>query len=83
MNHETREIAVRAAVTAAEAFLAAVLAVGLTDLTVDAVELAALTGLGAGLSVVYNAARAWLDRSRTVRLVRALRAERRRQLREG
>lgn len=78
-----REIGIRAGVTAVEGFLAAVLAVGLTGMTVEAAELAALSGLGAGLSVIYNAARSWLDRSSTVRLVRALRAERRRHISEG
>lgn len=62
MRTDLREIAVRAGVTGLEAFLAGILAAGLTDLTIEGVELAALTGLGAGLSVVYNAARAWLDR---------------------
>ncbi len=62
MHTDLREIALRAGVTAVEAFLAGILAVGLTGLTIEGAELAALTGLGAGLSVVYNAARTWLDR---------------------
>lgn len=76
-----KEIAVRAGVTAAEAFLAGILAVGLTNLTLDGIELAALTGAGAGLSVIYNAARQWLDRPSG--LDAALRADRDRQDFEG
>jgi hypothetical protein len=68
-------------VTAAEVFLAAILATGLTNLSVDAVELALLAGAGAGLSVIYNGLRYWLEeRSKIVQLVRALKAERDRQL---
>lgn len=56
-----QKITVRAFVTAVEAFLAAILATGLTDLTLEASETAALTALAAGLSVIYNALRTWLD----------------------
>ena len=56
-----RKIAVRALVTAVEMFLSLVLVSGLTDLTVDAAEKAGLAAAAAGLSVIYNALRTWLD----------------------
>lgn len=58
MNLKT--IALRAVVTAFEATLGVLLASGLTDLSADAVETAAVAGLAAGLSVAYNAATRWL-----------------------
>lgn len=56
-----RKIGVRALVTAVEAFLALILASNFTDLTADKAEAAALAAAAAGLSVVYNALRQWLD----------------------
>ncbi len=58
-----QKIIVRALVTAAEALLATLLATGLTDLTIEGAETAAITALAAGLSVIYNALRTWLDTS--------------------
>ena len=58
-----QKIATRAVVTAIEAVLAVLLASGLTDLSPDALETAVITGAAAGLSVVYNALRQWLDTS--------------------
>lgn len=56
-----KKIATRAVVTAVEAVLAVLLASGLTDLSPDALEAATITGAAAGLSVIYNALRQWLD----------------------
>ena len=77
----TRSIALRAVVTAFEVMLAVVLVGGLTpaDLEPDAVELMVLAGLGAGLSVIYNSAREWLDQTKVARGLRSLRRERDRQ----
>jgi len=58
-----QKIAVRAAVTAVEATLALLLTSNLTELTVDTAEAAAITGIAAGLSVIYNSLRSWLDSS--------------------
>jgi hypothetical protein len=59
MNYQ--KILTRAVVTAVEAVLAVLLASGLTDLSPNALETAAITGAAAGLSVIYNALRQWLD----------------------
>ncbi len=56
-----RKIGVRALVTAVEAFLALILASSFTELTADKAEAAALSAVAAGLSVIYNALRQWLD----------------------
>lgn len=56
-----RKIGVRALVTAAEMFLGLILVSSLSELTVDKAEVAALSAVGAGLSVIYNALRQWLD----------------------
>lgn len=56
-----QKILTRAVVTAVEAVLAVLLASGLTDLSPDGLETAAITGIAAGLSVIYNALRTWLD----------------------
>ena len=60
---DVRAILVRAVVTAVEAVLAVLLSTGLTDLDATGVQTAAVTGIAAGLSVVYNALRQWLDAS--------------------
>lgn len=59
MNY--KKIFTRAVVTAIEAALAVLLASGLTDLSPDALEAVAVTGAAAGLSVIYNSLRQWLD----------------------
>jgi hypothetical protein len=56
-----RIIAHRAVVTAVEAVLAVMLASGLTDLSPQTTETALVTGAAAGLSVIYNALRQYLD----------------------
>jgi len=61
MKVNFKEIGLRALVTAVEAFLAALFAAGTTELDADAAELAVIAAVGAGLSVIYNACRAWLD----------------------
>lgn len=80
----TRTIVVRAGVTAVEVMLAVLLVGGLTpaDFTLNALQALALAGAGAGLSVLYNAARQWLEQSAAGRRLQALRAERDRQLAE-
>lgn len=59
MNIKT--IVVRAIVTAAEALLATLLATGLTDLSPEATQTALIAAAAAGLSVIYNALRQYLD----------------------
>lgn len=54
-------ILVRAVVTAAEAAFAVIIAAGFTGLNVETAEAAVLSGAAAGLSVLYNAVRQWLD----------------------
>jgi hypothetical protein len=58
---DIRTIAVRAVVTAFEAALAVLLASGLTDLSPEVYQTALTAGLAAGLSIIYNAARSYLD----------------------
>ena len=58
---DVKAILVRAVVTAVEAVLAVLLSAGLTDLDATGVQTAMVTGLAAGLSVVYNALRQWLE----------------------
>ena len=58
---DVKAILVRAVVTAVEAVLAVLLSTGLTDLDATGVQTAVVTGLAAGLSVIYNALRQWLD----------------------
>jgi hypothetical protein len=58
-----QKILVRAVVTAVEAALAVLLASGLTDLSPEMIEATAIVGASAGLSVIYNALRLWLDTS--------------------
>ena len=58
---DVKAILVRAVVTAVEAVLSVVLSAGLTDLDATGVQTAVVTGLAAGLSVVYNALRQWLE----------------------
>lgn len=59
MNYQA--IAHRAVVTAIEAVLAVMLASGLTDLSPELAETALVTGAAAGLSVIYNSLRHYLD----------------------
>jgi len=60
---DVKAILVRAVVTAVEAVLSVLLSAGLTDLDATGVQTAVVTGLAAGLSVVYNALRQWLEAS--------------------
>ena len=55
------KIIVRAVVTAFEAALAVLLATGLTDLSAEVYQGVLVAGLAAGLSVIYNALRLYLD----------------------
>ena len=58
---DVKAILVRSVVTAVEAVLAVLLSAGLTDLDATGVQTAVVTGLAAGLSVIYNALRQWLE----------------------
>lgn len=58
---DIKAIVVRAVVTAFEAALAVLLATGLTDLSAEVYQGVLIAGAAAGLSVIYNATRQWLD----------------------
>ena len=59
-------ILLRAVVTAVEVFLAAVITTGVSNLDAEAAQVAAMTALGAALSIVYNGVRAWRDTLQSV-----------------
>jgi hypothetical protein len=54
-------IVLRAAVTAVEVFLAAVITTGLSNLDAEGAQVALMSAAGAGLSILYNGVRVWLD----------------------
>jgi hypothetical protein len=54
-------ILLRAAVTFVEAALGVIVAAGTTNLNIETAEAAAIAGVAAAGSVLYNAVRAWLD----------------------
>lgn len=58
---DIKSIFIRAVVTAFEAALAVLLATGLTDLSTEVYQGVLIAGAAAGLSVVYNALRQYLD----------------------
>jgi 2-methylisocitrate lyase-like PEP mutase family enzyme len=58
---DLRTIAVRAFVTFIEAATGALVASGVTDLTIERAQAVVLAGAAAVVSVVYNASRHWLD----------------------
>lgn len=55
------KILVRALVTAAQVALSVIIAGGALDVSADALQVAAMSGAGAGLSVLYNALTQWLE----------------------
>lgn len=57
---DVKTIAVRAFVTAVQAVLAVLIAAGATNLSIETAQAAVVAGLGAVLSVLYNAANQWL-----------------------
>jgi hypothetical protein len=54
-------ILLRAAVTVVEVFIAVVVTTGLSNLDAEAAQVALMSAAGAGLSILYNGVRAYLD----------------------
>lgn len=57
---DPKKIAARAVVTFVQVFLSVLIGTGVLDVSAGVAQTAAMSGLGAALSVVYNAATQWL-----------------------
>lgn len=58
-----QKILVRAAVTFVQVAISVLIGTGVLDVSADTAQVAAMSGAGAALSVVYNAATQWLATS--------------------
>lgn len=57
---DPKKLVVRAVVTFVQVFLSVVIGTGVLDVSASTASTALMSALGAGLSVVYNAASNWL-----------------------
>lgn len=58
---DLKKLGVRALVTFLQVFLSVVIGTGVLDVSASTANTALMSALGAGLSVVYNAATQWLQ----------------------
>lgn len=58
---DLKKLGVRALVTFLQVFLSVVIGTGVLDVSASTAQTALMSALGAGLSVVYNAATQWLQ----------------------
>ena len=58
---DLKKLGVRALVTLLQVFLSVVIGTGVLDVSASTANTALMSALGAGLSVVYNAATQWLQ----------------------
>lgn len=56
-----KKLGVRALVTFVQVFLSVVIGTGVLDVSASTAQTALMSALGAGLSVIYNAATSWLQ----------------------
>lgn len=58
-----KKIGVRALVTFVQVAISVMIASGTLDVSVEGLQVAATAGIGAALSVIYNAATQWLQQN--------------------